>query len=80
MVMYALGKRKDMKNKISVKDFLSVKEFCEQTGMIPVTVRLWVRQKKLRGVKMGGQWIILRSEAEKMKKELNEMVKTLSGE
>lgn len=45
------------------------KEFAYTFKLSSYTVRSWLRQGKIKGVKFGGRWMITNEEVERLKKE-----------
>lgn len=48
---------------------LTPKEFAYTFKLSSYTVRAWLRQGKIKGVKFGGLWMITNEEVERLKKE-----------
>jgi len=42
--------------------YLSIQEISKLLNIAPLTVRRWIKQKKLKAVKAGKQWRILKSD------------------
>ncbi len=48
------------------KDLLTAREFAGLAGVKPATVTSWLRSGKLEGTKVGGKWMISRSQLENL--------------
>jgi excisionase family DNA binding protein len=47
-------------------DLLTLPEIADMTGMAGPTVRVWVKQGRLPATKVGRQWMVRRTDLEKM--------------
>ena len=45
-----------------IPGFLTLKEAAQQVGMNPITLRVQIRNKRLKAVKVGRDWVVERGE------------------